>query len=239
MSLTTLPTPPSAPLVSRVSAGFLESPTNHDLDARRTLQCAQGIFQKWPEGFAGFSAMIRCSDGKNAVSGMVTVFAGGRVELDDSGALATWAHGALAAISAARTPQFFKDGDGRFPITFEAEDQHPLGRAVRVHLGAEGWRMYRIDAKGRIRQQENVGAAARRATMYEGFVRACPGRVLPTRIHMLDWDVSTQTVVETAHIEDAYERREHVWLPVRRRALLAQGEQRAALAFELRDHVVF
>jgi hypothetical protein len=99
--------------------------------------------------------------------------------------------------------------------------------------------MYRIDAKGRIRQQENVGPASRRTATDDGFIRACPGRVLPTRIHMLDWDVSTQTVVETAEIEDVYERREHVWLPVRRRAVQAQGERRAALAFELRDHVVF
>ena len=181
------------------------------------LQCAQGVLQKWPEGFAG------------------------RVELDlgDAGALGMWARGALATISAARTPQFFKDGDGRFPITFETRDQHPLGGAVRVHLGAESWRIYRVDASGRIRQQENAGAASRTSATYDGFIRACPGRLLPTRIHMLNWDVSTQTVVETTEIEDAYGRRQHVWLPVQRRTVVVRGERRREFSFELLDHLVF
>jgi hypothetical protein len=223
-----------------MSAGALEAAPKHDLDARRLLQCAQGAFQKWPEGFAGFSATIRCRDGKHAVSGMVTVLAGGHVELDlaDGGGLVTWTRGALAAISAARTPRFFKDGDGRFPITFEAEDQHRLGRRVRVHLGAERWRVYRIDARGRIRQQESAWATSRTAATYDAFVRACPGRVLPTRIQVLDWNASTHTVVETTEIEDAYERCEHVWLPVQRRAVVVRGDARRELGFELRNHLV-
>lgn len=237
MSVTTLPSTARAP---RVSARGFESPTGQDLQARRMLQCAQGAFQKWPEGVAGFSAAIRCSDGTSAVGGTVTVFAGGRVELDvaDGGALVTWVRDALATISSARTPQFFNDGDGRFPITFETEDHHPLGRGVRVQLDAHSWLTYRIDARGRIRQQENARAAWRRSTTYDEFLRACPGRVLPTRIRVLNWDVPTQTVVETADIEDAYERRTHVWLPVRRRAIVRQSEQRRELAFELRDLIV-
>lgn len=30
----------------------LGSPVRDDIDARRMLQCALGVFQKWPEGFA-------------------------------------------------------------------------------------------------------------------------------------------------------------------------------------------
>jgi hypothetical protein len=227
-------------LVSNVSQAVLESLTHDDIEARRMLQCAQGTFQKWPEGFAGFSATIRCSDRSNALVGTVSVFAGGRVELDlaEAGALAAWVQRELAAISSARTPQFFKDGDGRFPITFEPDNRHPLGRGVRVHLGDVGWRTYRVDRKGRIRQQENAESTTRAAAMYDGFVRACPGRVLPTRIRILNWNVSTQTVIETADIEDAYERREHVWLPVRRRAVVVQGQQRREIGFELSNHVV-
>jgi hypothetical protein len=222
-----------------VSLGLLEPPMNDDLDARRMLQCAQGAFQKWPEGFAGFSATIRCSDGDNAADGMVTVLAGGRVEVDlaaAAGALVSWVRDALAAISAARTPQFFKHGDGRFPITFEAEDQHPLGRGVRVHLGGTRWRTYRIDGKGRIRQQENAEPATRATVAYEDFMRACPGRVLPIGMHLINWDIVTQSITETADVDDTYERHQHMWLPLRRRATLVSGRQRRERSFELSCH---
>lgn len=63
--------------------------------------------------------MTRSGDGGHAAAGTVSVFTGGRVELDlGDAALAAWARDALAAISSSRTPQFFKDGEGRFPISF-------------------------------------------------------------------------------------------------------------------------
>ena len=67
MLLTTLPAPSSTTPASRVPVGVL-APTTHDRDARRLLQCAQGAFQKWPEGCAGFSATIRCTDGDTTVA---------------------------------------------------------------------------------------------------------------------------------------------------------------------------
>jgi hypothetical protein len=223
--------------VSELSRPQIESPAHDDLHARRRLQCAQGMFQKWPEGFAGFSAAITCRQAQEYVAGEVRVFTAGRVELLlRPGPLSAWAESALGAISMARTPSFFKDGDGRFPITFEPEDEHPLGRGVRIHLGGRAWRAYRIDAKGRIRQQENAEPASRATATYDGFVRTCPGRVLPSHIQILEWDVVTQTLTQTAAIEDAYECREHVWLPVWRRATVAHGSVQRELILELSEH---
>jgi hypothetical protein len=217
-----------------VSQAELESPTRDDVQARRLLQCAQGAFQKWPEGFAGFSAAIHCRDGETVVDGEARVLTGGCVEIRLAhDTLAAWAERALGAISLARTPRFFKDGDGRFPVTWGPDDRHPLGRGVRVHLPGTGWRVYRIDPKGRIRQHENVEPTTRATATYEDFMRACPGRVLPTRIQILNWDVMTRTVVETADIEDAYERHAHVWLPVKRRARLMYAGARREVSLEL------
>lgn len=225
------------PQESHVAQALLDCRAHDDVHARRLLQCAQGALQKWPEGFRGFSATIQCEDGQNRVSGAVRVFTGGDVEVDlPDTAVSAWATGALSAISLARTPQFFKDGDGQFPITFEPEDDHPLGRAVRVHLGGSAYRAYRIDAKGRIRHQEHVEPTRRAAATYEALVRACPGRVLPTRTHILEWDVMTQTPIETAEVEDAYERRDHVWLPVCRRTTVARAAARRELVLELSRH---
>lgn len=222
----------------QVAQAVLGRPVGDDVEARRLLQRAQGAFQKWPEGFAGFSAAIRCHDGDGVLEGEVSVFSGGGVDLrlPEDGALAAWARRALGGIARARTPRFFKDGDGRFPIIFEPGDGHPLGRGVRVHLGPTKWRTYRIDPKGRIRQEERVEATGRATATYDELVRACPGRALPTRIQVLRWDAVSRTVVERAEIEDGYERRDHVWLPVRRRATLVRGGHLRSFAFELSGH---
>ncbi len=56
-------------------------PLQDDALARRLLQRAQGAFQKWPEGFAGFCAQLQCrTSGRNA-SGRVQVSPGRRVEV--------------------------------------------------------------------------------------------------------------------------------------------------------------
>lgn len=221
-----------------VSPALVES-RHDDTEARRLLQCAQGAFQKWPEDFAGFSAAIRCHDGVEAMTGEVVVSSlGVDLRVSQVGPLATWVRGALQAIVSARTPRFFKDGDGRFAVTFEPQDDHPLGRGVRVHLGAGRFRTYRIDTKGRIRRQENAKPSTRVTATYDGFVRGCPGRVLPTRIQILKWDMATQTVVETGDIEDIYMCRAHVWLPVARRATVVHGDTRRELTFELSAHVL-
>ena len=132
----------------------------------------------------------------------------------------------------------FKDGDGRFPITFEPQDEHPLGRGVRVRLGGTAWRTYRIDAKGRIRQRERAQPTRRVTATYDALGRACPGRVLPSRIHILDWDVASQSLVETVEINDAYERRDHVWLPVCRRTIMTHRPDRQEAVLELAGHML-
>jgi hypothetical protein len=225
--------------VSDVCEALLEATGSDDARARGLLQRAQGAMQKWPEGFVGFSAAIRCREGDREVAGDVRVFTGGRVETClPHPELWAWAEAALRDVSEARTPCFFKDGDGRFPISFEPEDGHPPGRRVRVHLGGGARRVYHIDAKGRIRQQENAGPARRATTMYDGFVRTCPGRVLPTCTRILAWDVMTWTPLETAEIEDTSCCLDHVWLPARRRASVANAGSRRVRVFELERHAL-
>jgi hypothetical protein len=211
------------------------SPT-HGL-APRLLACAQGKLQKWPEGFVGFTASIRCRDGDREVSGVVRVFVGGRVEISlDAPGPQAWAEGALHAISRARTPRFFKDGDGRFPISFDPVDGHPLGRGVRVHLGTGAWRLYRIDPKGCLREEESTGPAGRVITIYDELVRTSPGRVIPTRMRVLDWDVATGAVRAAAEIEDVHRSLQHVVLPVRRLTTAMVDGATRTFSLELTEH---
>jgi hypothetical protein len=201
------------------------------------LQCAQGSFQKWPEGFLGFTARIRCRDARCEVTGDVRVLPGGGAEVSLAGAvMRTWAEAALRAISQACTPSFFKDGDGRFPITFDTEDGHPLGRRVRVDLGGGCWRAYRIDAKGRIREQEHAGPSRRVTATYDDLVRTSPGRVVPARTRILECCAATHTPLENAEIEDTYRRIDYVLLPTRRQATVARSGAIEVFSMELDEH---
>jgi hypothetical protein len=62
--------------VSTVSEALLEHPVRDDARARCLLERAQGTLQKWPEGFIGFAATIRCRDGGHQAEGDVHVFTG-------------------------------------------------------------------------------------------------------------------------------------------------------------------
>lgn len=158
-----------------------------DLAARCLPQRAQGTFQKWPETFRGFVATVRCrADGREAV-GRARVGLGGDAEVELArDQLRAWAADTLATLSGARTPRFFKDGGGRFPIAVDG-DGCP-GRRLRVDLGGGESRVYTVDEKARIRLEEHHGPGGRTTTVFDGFVRTSPGRVLPTSIRVFHWD---------------------------------------------------
>src|SRR5262245_40980068 len=87
--------------------------------ARCLLRRAQGALQKWPEGFRGFRASVRCEESDGVVVGRVTVMALGQVEVAcDDPALRAQLHDMLRTIALERTPRFFDHGDGRFPVSF-------------------------------------------------------------------------------------------------------------------------
>ena len=82
------------------------------------------------------------------------------VEISDEAAR-EWANAVLAEIAAERVPRFFKDGDGRFPIAFEAPLDAPgggPGSRLVVHRGAHGLSpiRYELDERARLRACERV-----------------------------------------------------------------------------------
>jgi Protein of unknown function (DUF3386) len=189
-------------------------PAQDDTLARRLLQRAQGAFQKWPEGFAGFRAQIQCrTSGQNA-SGWLQVSPGQRIEVQLPNAeLRSLAQIMLARLVDERMPRFFKDGDGRYPITLDAEHGHPFGKRIQVHR-RDGERLaYWIDTTGRIRYREREVEGQRMVTAFEEYSRATPGRVLPTRVTMAWFDIESGACIRSETIVDTHCRMNYVWLP--------------------------
>jgi len=198
-----------------------------DAAARILLQRAQGALQKWPEGFPGFRAELTVTlDGRER-AGSALVGPRGEVEvaLADEAAR-DWARALLGEVVAERMPRFFKDGDGRFPIAFEASPDASgadgLGPRLVVHRGAHGMPpvRYRIDERARLRECERIEGVHRRVETYESFCRATPGRVLPARRSAVVYDADG--IVRTELVEDTHLRVCHTWLPATRRVQISR-----------------
>jgi hypothetical protein len=191
----------------------------HVLDgsaAAHLLQRAQGMLQKWPEGFAGFCARARCRALEREAVGTIRVTSGSEVEarLGDPD-LARIVEAALGEIAGARTPRFFKDGDGRFPITVAAHAGTGVERTVIVGC-PDGRVLYSIDAAGCIQREEREAGGMLTVTTFEEFARAAPGRRLPARFTRVVSERPTGRHLLRETVVDSHVRLEHVWLPASR-----------------------
>jgi hypothetical protein len=136
-------------------------------------------------------------------------------------------------ITVDRTPRFFDEGDGRFPISFGDGRDDVLGRPVNV-LTRLGQCRYWIDGAGRIRQVERIARGLRVVTTFEAFTRATPGRILPTQTRTCTWDLATGALLSSESVHDSHRRIEHVWLPSVRRI---SGHSRGApVVISLDEH---
>ena len=197
-----------------MTEALMAFPSQDDALARRLLQRAQGAFQKWPEGFAGFRAQIQCWTSGQNVSGWVQVSPGQGVEVHLPDAeLHCLVQTMLVRLVDERTPRFFKDGDGRYPITLDAEHRHPFGKRIQVHR-RDGERLaYWIDTAGRIRYVEREVEGKRMVTTFEEYTRAMPGRVLPTRVTTAWFDIESGVCIRAETIVATHCRVNYVWLP--------------------------
>ena len=118
----------------------------------------------------------------------------------------------LWGITVDRTPRFFDEGDGRFPISFGDGQDDALGRPVNVHARL-GQCRYWIDGSARIRQVERIARGLRVVTTFEAFTRATPGRILPAQTTTCTWDLASGALLSSESVHDSHRRIEHVWLP--------------------------
>lgn len=207
------------------------------LRARSLLQRAQGALQKWPEGFAGFRAHLRCWTSAQEVCGWLQLVPGRRLEvcLPDV-ELRHFVQTTLARLADERTPRFFKDGDGRFLLTLDtASDQHP-GTRIQVHHPHGKRVVYGLDSTGRLRFVEREVAGLRSVMVFEEYVRAAPGRVLPIRLTTAWFDVTRGTHLGSELVSDTHRRVAHVWLPTSRHIVRTGRNGTQALRLELDDH---
>ncbi len=177
------------------------------------LQRAQGLVQKWPEGFRGYRARVRCEAADGVSEGRVVVASGRDLAIDLAmPAFQDVVRARLLAHVDERTPRFFKDGDGRYAV--RAEPASDGERWIRVERPDATVR-YRLDARGRIEVVERLEGKRETVTVVEEYSRATPGRVLPARRRTIARDRLTGACLAHELLVEAHCRVEHVWLPTR------------------------
>lgn len=180
-------------------------------EARGLLQRAQGFLQKWPEGFRGYRARLRCDAVDGLAEGGVVVACGREPDVDlGPPGLQRLVQDRIRELIDERTPRFFKDGDGQFVVLPEPGADGE--RWIRVERPAALLR-YRLDARGRIGAIERLESGRQTLTVIEEYARATPGRVLPARRRTSARDTGTGACLGRAQLREAHCRVDHVWLP--------------------------
>jgi hypothetical protein len=214
-------------------------PLQDHLLARSLLQRAQGALQKWPEGFAGFSAHLHCWTSTREVRGWLQLGLGRQLKvcLPDV-ELRGFVQTTLERLVDERTPRFFKDGDGRFLLTLDAAPDQSQGTRIQVHHPHGKRVIYGLDGTGRLRSVEREAAGLRSVMVFEEYVRTTPGRVLPTRLTTLWFDVASGTHLGSELVSDTHLRLAHVWLPASRHIVRTGLNDTQVLRLEFNGHTL-
>lgn len=115
-----------------------------DPKARELLRKAFEKTSRWQADFKGFQADLTVNANGTVLTGTVTV-KGPRdvsVSLPDE-QLQQWAQNQISMMAIHRGPRSFEESDGKYALTLEDDNSHPLGVRLNIHGdGMASW--YRI-----------------------------------------------------------------------------------------------
>ena len=131
-----------------------------DPKARVLLEAAFQKTARWQPDFKGFQADLRINVNGKETKGTVTV-KGPRdvtVVIDDA-ELQTWAQNQIGMIAIHRGPRNFQESDGKYALTLEGDERHPLGQRLNIHGDGMGsW--YRVKDNRIMQINRNMPHAA-------------------------------------------------------------------------------
>ena len=122
-----------------------------DPAARTLLRQAFDNTARWQKDFRGFTADLTVNTDGTEVSGSVTVKGPREVSVQlANDELRKWAEGQIGMIAVHRGPRNFEESDGKYSLTLDENDQHPLGR--KLVLNGDGMQSFYRIKDGRITQ---------------------------------------------------------------------------------------
>jgi hypothetical protein len=200
-------------------------------EARTLLQGAFDKTYRWPKGFGGFRADFTCAQagGTGAspaglVKGRVEVKSPREVSVDcDDEGVREWVQGQVSMMAVHRGPRTFEESDGKYVLTLEPDDGHPMGRLLRIHGDGMNSR-YRVQDQ-RI-TQINRGMERMKFTInVEDSLTTQDGRYLTTRYVVYYFGPADGKLVNAESFTDRHAVVNGIYLPgVRRITSVEEGE---------------
>ncbi|MCA9470449.1 MAG: DUF3386 domain-containing protein [Nitrospirales bacterium] len=121
-----------------------ETTVQDDPKAKDLLRGAFNKTARWQPDFSGFEADLRINVDGVETKGVVTVKGPKDVTVNiDDEELKKWAENQIGMIAVHRGPRNFEESDGKYALTLDGDDHHPLGQRVTIHGDGMGsW--YRV-----------------------------------------------------------------------------------------------
>jgi hypothetical protein len=210
-------------------------PTN-DPAAHELLRGAHSAGYRFPMEFSGFRAVVQFTDGEQSATGKVEVRTPSQITLDldvDEGSR-QWVLQEMASIVGHRWPIPYEQQDGRYNLTLEPEDRHPLGRLIRFHDD-------RFSSSYRVRDQHitqvnrEIGKMRFSISILE-HSQAPGGKWVPTQFTVAYWATADGRLTRADSYSDRYVSVDGVELPASRRVITASDEGLIVHQMSLTDH---
>jgi len=105
-----------------------------DPKARELLESAFNLTARWPKNFEGFSANLEVNTDGMVMQGKVAVNSAKEVSVTLPEAdLQKSIEGIVSMIVVHRAHRTFEESDGKYELTLEDNNTHPLGQRLRIH----------------------------------------------------------------------------------------------------------
>ena len=201
-----------------------DNPTNlvdecqDDPEARNLLRQAFDNTARWQEPFPGFWAHVKVHmNGKN-LDGIVEIKHARdvKVSLPDEH-VKQWVQNQLAMIAAHRVPRNFDDSDGKYVLTVEPEDAHPLGPKLLIH--GDGFNSFYRIKEGRLTQINRTMSGGAFTINVEESFRTLEGRYLTTKYSVYFRSPDGKELKNVESITDSHVRIGSSDLPASRRII--------------------
>lgn len=207
-----------------------ETTVQGDAAARELLKRAYEKTSRWGVDFPGFVADLRLNNNGKMYKGKVTVRSPKEVEVTlevptDQEELLKWAQGQIGMMAIHRASRPFEEADGRYPLTFAEEDNHPLGRQILIHGDGMNSR-YRI-ANDRIQQISRNMGKMRFTINIEDTMATSDGKFLTTKYVVFYYSPTGELSSVESFTDQPFEYN-GVYLPGTRR-IISSGEKEASV----------
>ncbi|MFQ5598561.1 MAG: DUF3386 family protein [Nitrospiria bacterium] len=209
-----------------------------DPAAKALLRQAFEGTSRWAKEFPGFTADLICNDNGDIYKGSVRIKSRQEMSVsmeipEEKKKLKEWIDDTVGMITVHRAWRAFEEADGKNPVTFGADDNHPLGREILIHGDGMASR-YRIK-DNRIQQISRNMGMMRFTINIEDVIRTEDGKSLTTQ-YVVFYFFGDGKPMKTDSFTDQHHTLDGNYLPETRRVISSEAGKVIVRILEFKGH---